>query len=155
MMEAPKLVAGSIGSSAFTLDTAGVLCHNSVVMISSGAADIDPFFLLGVLNSQLFRTYVRHRAPSVRFGGHALRIHMLRGFPLALPHGKDKVRIQSQIAQRSRELLVKTTTRHSPRVGGPVLDQLVWRLYGMPAGRASMPDAAALRPEIVHRDAFD
>lgn len=131
MLEAPKLVAGSIGSSTFTLDTAGVLCHNSVVMINSRPAGIDPFFLLGVLNSQLFSTYVRYRAPTVRFGGHALRIHMLRGFPLAMPHGKDRTDLGNQIARRSRELLPKRAAQRSPQIADPVLDQLVWRLYGI------------------------
>lgn len=111
------LLSGLIASEAsFTVGRMRrVLCHQSVVMISPVVDWIDPYYLLGVLNSRVVWTYIRHRMPVVGPGRFALRIGGLRRLPVPLPRSREDAKACERIARLARYLM---STDHQGRVRG-------------------------------------
>ncbi len=132
-MAAPKLVSSAIGRpGGFTLDNDGVLCHNSVITIGVNPKTIDPYYLLGVLNSSPMQAYLQHRALPMGEGRCALRLEALRRIPLIVPSrqadsdlcataGECAAVLASDNVPPSRRLLLLRR-----------IDRLVMRLYGLP-----------------------
>jgi hypothetical protein len=111
------LLSGLIASEAsFTIGGVGtVLCHPSVVMISPVVNWIDPYYLLGVLNSRVIWTYMRHRMPAVGPKRYALRIAELRKLPIPMPRSSEDARTCERIAQLAKYLMSRD---HQARVRG-------------------------------------
>ena len=101
------LLSGQIASEAsFTVGRMRkVLCHQSVLIISPVSDWIDPYYLLGVLNSRVIWTYIRHRMTVVGPKRYALRIGQLRKLPIPLPRShKDAINCK-RIAQLAKYLM--------------------------------------------------
>jgi hypothetical protein len=128
------LIAGGIGHDRkFTLvDQAGILFHSSVVLVYPEiVGDIDPHYLLAVLNSSTFWSFVRLVAPTMGEGRHAYRIEMLKSFPLFLPHSPAERDACAQVAELGRRLLLPTISEKERRDSIREADRRVAELYGV------------------------
>lgn len=107
IMQSPKLVASVVNSGGgFALDEHGhILCNNSVVTLYPDISTIDIFFLLGVLNSSVFKVWCQHRMPKLGSGWYSYRLNIMRKFPLPTSQSRKKQDLRSNIADLTRELL--------------------------------------------------
>jgi hypothetical protein len=130
----PKVMVAAINSgSGFAIDDgASLLCGKTVITLVPGAQAPNLYFLLGVLNSCIFRRFARSRMPTLGEGRREYRIGHLRDFPLALPDSGNAAPLGKQIAACAREL-------HTGKLGGQraaelrqTIDQKVAQLYGIP-----------------------
>jgi hypothetical protein len=129
----PKLVASAISPrGGFTIDTSGtVLCHQSVIILSPVGRCVDPFVLLGILNSEIVWTYIRNRMPVVGADRYACRVGTLRRLPVPLPQANNRARTCEIIGSLARQILMDDL-RAGPRSRLQTrLDRLVGQLYGV------------------------
>jgi hypothetical protein len=90
--------------SDFTMDTSGqYLGHAGTLMLVADQRQVDPFYLLGMLNSWVFWFFVRQTMPTMGHGRHVLRRSTLRRFPLIAFGSSQDAR--QQIADAVRRLL--------------------------------------------------
>jgi len=82
-----RLISSKISSPlGFTLiDNPTTICHNSVVMIVPEVSKIDPYCLLGILNSSIFWRFIRYTTPYMGCGRQVLRLSDIRQFPIPWP----------------------------------------------------------------------
>ena len=82
-----RLISSKISSRlGFTLiDNPATVCHNSVVMIAPDVSKIDPYCLLGILNSSVFWRFIRYTTPYMGCGRQVLRLSDIRQFPIPWP----------------------------------------------------------------------
>lgn len=82
----PRLMLKLVCSGGdFTIDPEGrYLGHTGVLMLVPDGRRVDPFYLLGVLNSQVFWFFVRQTVPTMGEGRHGLRRETLRRFPVVV-----------------------------------------------------------------------
>lgn len=107
IMQSPKLVASAINSgSGFALDEHGhILCNNSVVTLYPDINTIDIYFLLGVLNSSVFKVWNQHRMPKLGSGWYSYRLNIMRKFPVPTSQSRKKQDLRSTISDLTRPLL--------------------------------------------------
>ena len=107
LMQSPKLVASVVNSGGgFALDEHGhVLCSNSVVIMCPDENTIDTYYLLGVLNSSVFKVWGQHRMPNLGSGWYSYRINIMRKFPVPTLQSGKKQDLCSKIADLTRVLL--------------------------------------------------
>jgi hypothetical protein len=100
-----RLVSSKISSSVgFTLiDDPTATCHNSVVVIVPDTAEIDPYSLLGILNSSVFWRFVRLTTPYMGCGRQVLRLSDVRRFPIPWPMTEDQQRLCEMIGDLARQ----------------------------------------------------
>ncbi len=114
----------------FTIDCEGrYFGHAGTLMLIADQRQVDPFYLLGVLNSRVFWFFVRHTMPTMGEGRHVLRRSALRRFPLVVSAPSQGAR--QQIATAVRGLLAIGAT---PQARAQVLadiERLVAQLYGI------------------------
>lgn len=72
------------GRDMTVLQDNALIDHSSVLRIVSRNG-LDPFLLLGVLNSSIFWHYTRLTMPTMGFGRHVFRVNRVRAFPLPPP----------------------------------------------------------------------
>jgi Eco57I restriction-modification methylase len=124
--------------SDFTMDAAGqYLGHAGTLMLAADQRHVDPFYLLGVLNSRVFWFFVQQTMPTMGHGRHVLRRSTLRRFPLVISDlSRDA---QQQIAGSVRRLLGGISqTEQSPILAE--IDQLIGELYGIGSTELSVSD---------------
>jgi hypothetical protein len=124
--------------SDFTMDAAGqYLGHAGTLMLAADQRHVDPFYLLGVLNSRVFWFFVQQTMPTMGHGRHVLRRSTLRRFPLVISDlSRDA---QQQIAGSVRRLLGGISqTEQSPVLAE--IDQLIGELYGIGSTELSVSD---------------
>lgn len=94
-----RLVSSKISAHrGFSLiDDSTIVCHNSVVVIVPDASKIEPFPLLGMLNSQAFWRFLRLTTPYMGAGRQVLRLADIRRFPIPWPMTEDQRRLCSLI----------------------------------------------------------
>lgn len=129
---APKLIAGKVGFGRnFTLDARqGVLFHSTVVIVRPDANTISPYYLLGILNSEVFWLFTQHRMPAIGPERHICRVFTLRDFPLVLPEGSAQSTC-AEIAVLAKELCdgsLEVGRRQDARLQ---IDALAKALYGI------------------------
>jgi hypothetical protein len=102
---APKLIAGKVGfGNNFTVDTRqGFLCHSTVVIVRADSKALSLYYLLGVLNSEVFSLFCQHRMPTIGPERHICRVLALKEFPLMLPESASQTACK-EIALLAREL---------------------------------------------------
>jgi len=107
LMQSPKLVASVVNSGGgFALDEHGhILCSNSVVIMCPDENTIDTYYLLGVLNSSVFKVWGQHRMPNLGSGWYSYRINIMRNFPVPTLQSGKKQDLCSKIADLTRVLL--------------------------------------------------
>jgi len=107
VMQSPKLVASVVNSGGgFALDEHGhILCNNSVVILCPDGSTIDTYFLLGVLNSSVFKVWSQHRMPNLGSGWYSYRVNIMRNFPVPTSQPGKNRDLCSKIADLTRQLL--------------------------------------------------
>jgi len=85
----PRLISGKVDFGRnFTIDARqDTLCHSTVVTVRPDANIISPYYLLGILNSEVFWMFTQHRIPAIGPERYICRVFVLRDFPLVLPEG--------------------------------------------------------------------
>jgi hypothetical protein len=103
----PTLVSSKISSpTGFTLiDNAAAVCHNSVVVIVPDAATLDPYCLLGILNSGVFWRFIRLSTPYMGCGRQVLRLSDVRRFPIPQPVTQERRRLCKMIGELAEQTL--------------------------------------------------
>jgi hypothetical protein len=115
--------------SDFTIDREGqYLGHAGTLMLVADQRQVDPFYLLGVLNSQVFWFFVRQTMPTMGHGRHVLRRSTLRRFPLVVSDSSREAR--QQIADTVRGLLEGAASAARSQLLAKI-EQLVAALYGI------------------------
>jgi hypothetical protein len=114
----------------FTMDCEGRYSgHAGTLALVTDQRQVDPFYLLGVLNSRVFWFFVRHTMPTMGEGRHVLRRSTLRRFPLVVSGSSEDGR--QQIANAVRGLLgIGEPAPVRPQVLADI-ERLVAQLYGI------------------------
>lgn len=117
---------GSGGDAALDED-GSLLGHAGVLMLMPESRKIDPWYLLGVLNSRVFWFFVCQMMPTMGEGRRVLRREALRRFPLVVTEGTHEERSQiAALAQAIRAANSEDCPAFLAR-----MDRLVSRLYGL------------------------
>jgi hypothetical protein len=126
-----RLISSKISAHrGFTLiDGSTTVCHNSVVMIVPDASKIDPFSLLGILNSQVFWRFLRLTTPYMGAGRQVLRLADVRRFPIPWPMTEE----QCQLCRHIGSLAQKATAGCDINALPDQIDVLVNQLFGSAA----------------------
>jgi hypothetical protein len=142
----PRIVIGMVTSgSDATLDLIGSGCpHAGVLILSRFPGDVDPFYLLGVVNSPVFWSFVQGTMPTMGNGRHVLRRGPLWQFSVVLP----KTSIQTKIAGFVRQLLEVTVENERKRLKRAI-DEAVMKVGVKPNPEIAMPLERALIPSPV------
>lgn len=122
----------------FTIDREGqYLGHAGTLMLVVDQRRVDPFYLFGVLNRQVFWFFVRHTMPTMGHGRHVLRRSALRRFPLVVSDSSRETR--QQVADAVRGLLEGVASTERPQVLVKI-EQLVAELYGIEPDELSVKE---------------
>lgn len=105
-----------------------VLCHSGVLVMTPNALIIDPYYLLGVCNSNVFWTFVQHRMPTMGIGRHTLRLDRMRRFPLVEPDAQNEALVQN-IAAEARRLLANSCSTAERSAIKTDIDRMVRDIY--------------------------
>ncbi|MFN4260900.1 MAG: Eco57I restriction-modification methylase domain-containing protein [Gemmataceae bacterium] len=125
----------------FTMDQEGrYLGHAGTLMLAADQQRVDLFYLLGVLNTQVFWFFVRQTMPTMGHGRHVLRRSTLRRFPLVVSDPSRELR--QQIADAARGLLADGVTKAAQSRLLEQIERQVAELYGIDPSElsASAPD---------------
>ena len=129
-IQSPKIVASVVNSSGgFALDKhQHLFCNNSVILIFPDENIINPYFLLAVLNSKVFWTWVQHRMPTLGSGWHSYRVSILRKFPIPIPGQNNQ--LFDKVADLAAKLLKKLNETDRTSILSSI-DSMVGELYGI------------------------
>lgn len=125
-----KVIGGLITSGGdMTIHSdSKVLCHSGVLVMTPNPLIIDPYYLLGVCNSNVFWAFVQHRMPTMGIGRHTIRRERVRQFPVVDPDTQNQSLVQD-IATAARRLVGDSC----PVVEGAAIkadiDRMVRELY--------------------------
>jgi hypothetical protein len=141
VLDAPKLVAIVSGRPGqFALDTGGVLCHNSVLTISVNSNSVDPYFLLGILNSGPMR--VRCRTLPMGEGHYAHRLDAVRQMPIPVPGLAQCSEAGAEVSRYARMLGGREIAASRRLAIRRRIDRLAMQLYALPKHDAWCVDEA-------------
>jgi hypothetical protein len=131
LVAGPRVLLKLICSGGdFTIDQEGrYLGHAGTLMLAADQRQVDPFYLLGVLNSRVFWFFVRQTMPTMGHGRHVLRRSILRGFPLVV--GDSSREVRQQIADAVRGLLGDGVIRAERSGALAEIERQVAELYGI------------------------
>ena len=101
------------GNSFSIIDGFQLLAHSSVVVLTDHTGTLDPYYLLGIVNSRVFTRYVSLSMPKINVGRYSLRLFRLRRFPVPDPTC-ESTRQSSQAISSLVHDLVQRSLRHSP-----------------------------------------
>lgn len=124
----PRILIGMVTSGAdATLDTGGVAVpHAGVLVLDNLPAELDPHFLLAVLNSPAFWSFVRSAMPTLGEGRHVLRREPLADFRVPLPTKA----VKSEIAALVKQLMAATDLGEHTRLKSSI-DHAVQNCFGI------------------------
>ncbi|MBW8001316.1 MAG: N-6 DNA methylase [Planctomycetes bacterium] len=132
-IQCPKIVASVVSSGrGFALDQhQHLFCNNSVILIYPDENIINSYFLLAVLNSNVFWTWAQHRMPTLGLGWRSYRVSIFRKFPIPVPlDDKDNQLFESVINLAGK--LLKTKPNNQDRASIlSAIDNKVCELYGI------------------------
>src|SRR5262245_26528303 len=98
-------------------------------MLVADQRQVDPFSLLGVLNSRVFWFFVRQTMPTMGEGRHVLRRYTLRRFPLVVSESSQDARQQIATAVRGLLGIGEALSERSQLLAD--IERLVAQLYGI------------------------
>jgi len=104
-------------------------------MLAADQRQIDPFYVLGVLNSQVFWFFVRQTMPTMGHGRHVLRRSTFRRFPLVVCDSSREAR--KQIADAVRGLFVDGAAQGERSRVIAEIESLVHKLYRIDSAELS------------------
>lgn len=120
---APKIVVPTFATrKGFVLDRQGILCHHSIITLTSLEHRISPYYVLGILNSSLLWRYLALISPRPTSRGCVLPVRSIRELPILVPGTGRERRLASEL-----ERVMRSGT-HDNR--GRV-DVIVRKLYGL------------------------
>jgi len=131
-MIAPRLIAGKVGFGRnFTIDARqGILYHSTVAIVRPDANTISPYYILGILNSEVFWLFTQHRMPAIGPGRNICRVLALRDFPLVLPEGSVQSTCE-EIAALAKQLCEGFLQGRRRQDAQSHIDALAKTLYGI------------------------
>lgn len=111
----PRLLSAKItsGRSFSLIDDLQLLAHSSVVVLTCRSGILDPYYLLGIVNSKVFTHYMSLTMPKTNVGRYSLRLSRLRWFPVPDPTSASVREATQAISSLVREL-VQQSLRQSP-----------------------------------------
>ena len=104
------------GNSFSIIDDLQLLAHCSVVVLADHAGKVDPYYLLGIVNSKVFTRYVSLTMPKTNVGRYSLRLSRLRRFPVPDP-GCESTRQASQAISSLVRNIVQQSIHGPPSQG--------------------------------------
>jgi methylase of polypeptide subunit release factors len=124
----PRIIIGMVTSgSDATLDLVGNACpHAGVLVISRFRSEVDPLYLLGVMNSPVFWSFVQGTMPTMGNGRHAIRRRPLAQFSVALPERSTQLEIAGSVRQ-----LMETADKHERTCIKQTIDTEAMKIYGV------------------------
>jgi len=132
-IQSPKIVASVVNSGGgFAIDLhQHLFCNNSVILIFPDEKIVNPYFLLAVLNSKVFRAWTQQRMPTLGSGWHSYRVSILRQFPIPNPlHSHDNP-VFDEIANLVVKLLNEKLSVMDRTNILSLVDNKVCELYGI------------------------
>jgi SAM-dependent methyltransferase len=123
----------------FTMDReGGYFGHAGTLMLMADQRRVDPFYLLGVLNSRVFWFFVRQTMPTMGHGRHVLRRSTLQRFPLV--GGDSRRESRQRIADTVRGLLGDSLVQEERSRMLAEIERLVAELYSIDPSELSAND---------------
>ena len=101
-----------------------------MVIVRPDANTISPYYLLGILNSEVFWLFTQHRMPAIGPERYICRVLVLRDFPLVLPEGAAQSTCE-EIAVLGKELCDSSLEICRRQDARSQIDALVKALYGI------------------------
>lgn len=137
--KAPHLVAPAIlGPRPFVLlRDHRQLIHSTVLTITPTIRSVSPLYLLGILNSHVFWSWVCHQSRPMSEGHRLARVATLREFPLVLPCSPEQRVLAQQISAHARRLANRRNDQRDDSSYRGV-DALVNKLYGLSEDNAAV-----------------
>jgi hypothetical protein len=129
----PRLMSAKItsGNSFSIIDDSQLLAHCSVVVLTDHTGKLDPYYLLGIVNSRVFTRYVSLTMPKTNVGRYSLRLSRLRRFPVPDP-ACESTRQSSQAISSLVHNLVQQSMQCPPAQElMKAIDRQVADLYGV------------------------
>lgn len=80
-----------------------MLYHSTVVAVRPASDVLSPYYLLGILNSEVFWRFTQHWMPAIGPERYICRVLALRDFPLVIPEGPAQSTCK-EIAALAKEL---------------------------------------------------
>jgi adenine-specific DNA-methyltransferase len=129
---APRLIAGKVGFGGnFTIDARKcILYHSTVAIVRPDPDAFSPYYLLGVLNSEVFWLFTQHRMPAIGPERYICRCLALRDFPLVSPKGSAKSTC-GEIAVLAKKLCDSSLGARRRQAAQLQIDALAKALYGI------------------------
>ena len=133
----PRVLVKLICSGGdFTIDREGkYLGHAGTLMLAADQRQVDPFYLLGVLNNWVFWFFVQQTMPTMGHGRHVLRRSTFRRFPLVV--GDSSREARQQVADAVRGLLEAGVTQAERSGVLAEIQRQVAALYGIDSAELS------------------
>ena len=115
LSQGPKLLSAKItsGGKFSLIDASQTLPHNSVISLAGHSGMLNPYYLLGIVNSKIFMRYVSLTMPKINLGRHSLRLSRLRCFPVPDPTSENVRQASQAISSLVRDL-VQQSRRNAP-----------------------------------------
>ncbi len=134
IIQSPKILGSVINSGGgFTLDeNQDFLCSNSVVLVYPNKNIVNPYFLLAVLNSNIFRFWIKNLMPRLGFGWYSYRINVLREFPVPNFNREQNKRLFNEVINHVKILLDNNFNKTDRSNILSEIDCRIYELYGIP-----------------------
>lgn len=132
-MQSLKLVASVVNSGGgFTLDEHDhIFCNNSVIILCPNENVIDPYVLLAIVNSKVFKIWTQHRMPTLGSGWYSYRVNIMRKFPIPISKSGQNKELFCNIADFARRLLHGQLNKMDRVNILSLIDRKVSELYGI------------------------
>ncbi|MFC1596330.1 Eco57I restriction-modification methylase domain-containing protein [Planctomycetota bacterium] len=129
----PRLLSAKIasGRSFSLIDDSQLLTHSSVVVLTGRNDMLDPYYLLGIVNSKVFTRYVSLTMPKTNVGRYSLRLSRLRWFPVPDPMSETVQAPSRAISSLVRDLVQQSFQHLTSRDLLTSIDRQVADLYGV------------------------
>ena len=119
------------GRSFSLIDDSQLFAHSSVVVLTGRSGMLDPYYLLGIVNSKVFTRYVSLTMPKTNVGRYSLRLSRLRRFPIPDPTSGTVQEASQAISSHVRDLVQQSLRRPPSRELLTSIDRQVVDLYGV------------------------
>ncbi len=131
--QGPRLLSAKItsGNSFSLIDNSQLLAHNSVVVLTDRRGTLDPYYLLGIVNSKIFTRYVSLTMPKINVGRYSLQLSRLRRFPVPDPASENTRHTSQAISSLVQNLMHQSLRRPPLQELLTAIDRQVADLYGV------------------------
>ena len=133
LAQGPRLLSAKVtsGNGFSLIDDSQLLAHSSVVVFRSRTESLDPYYLLGIVNSKVFARYVSLTMPKINVGRYSLRLSRLRRFPVPYPMSENTRQTSQAISSLVHDLVQQSIRRPPSQELLTAIDRQVADLYGV------------------------